>query len=251
MDLQLGDKAALVSGASQGIGRAIAKGLAREGAKVVLVARRRNLLEAVAAEIEQAGGHKPTLVDADLYDPETPARIAALAEQALGRIDILINAAGGSRPIPYDAPLPVWDEGMTLNFFRLRELTHAVLPAMQKNGFGRIVNITGSSEPRGVNVANAAKAAVHAWAKGLSREMAKHNITINSIQPGRILSEQIMRFHPTEEDRRRFAQEHIPAGRFGEPEELAALAIFLASPPAGYITGTVIPVDGGMSRFAF
>ena len=148
-------------------------------------------------------------------------------EQALGRIDILINAAGGSRPILYDAPLPVWDEGMTLNFFRLRELTHAVLPAMQKNRFGRIVNITGSSEPRGVNVANAAKAAVHAWAKGLSREMAKHNITINSIQPGRILSEQIMRFHPTEEDRRRFAQEHIPAGRFGEPEELAALAIFL------------------------
>jgi len=169
MDLQLRDKAALVSGASQGIGRAIAKGLAREGAKVVLVARRRNLLEAVAAEIEQAGGHKPTLVDADLYDPETPARIAALAEQALGRIDILINAAGGSRPIPYDAPLPVWDEGMTLNFFRLRELTHAVLPAMQKNRFGRIVNITGSSEPRGVNVANAAKAAVHAWAKGLSK----------------------------------------------------------------------------------
>jgi 3-oxoacyl-[acyl-carrier protein] reductase len=81
--------------------------------------------------------------------------------------------------------------------------------------------------------------------------MAKHDITINSLQPGRILSEQIMRFHPTEEDRQRFAQEHIPAGRFGAPEELAALAIFLASPVAGYITGTVIPVDGGMSRFAF
>jgi len=251
MDLQLRDRAALVTGASQGIGRAIAKGLAREGARLVLVARRRNLLEAVSAEIEQAGGHKPTLVDADLYDPEAPGRVAALAEQALGRIDVLINAAGGSRPIPYDAPLSAWDEGMTLNFFRLREITHAVLPAMQRNTFGRIVNITGSSEPRGVNVANAAKAAVHAWSKGLSREMAKHNITINSIQPGRILSEQIIRFHPTEEERRRFAQEHIPAGRFGEPEELAALAIFLASPPAGYITGTVIPVDGGMSRFAF
>ena len=81
--------------------------------------------------------------------------------------------------------------------------------------------------------------------------MAKHGITINSIQPGRIMSEQIVRFHPTEEDRRRFAQENIPMGRFGEPEELANLAIFLASPRAGYITGTVTPVDGGMSRFAF
>jgi 3-oxoacyl-[acyl-carrier protein] reductase len=251
MDLQLNGKAALVSGASQGIGRAIAKGLAREGANLVLVARRRNLLEGVAAEIERAGGRTPTLVDADLYDPETPGRVAALAEQALGRIDVLVNAAGGSRPIPYDAPQSAWDEGMTLNFFRLRELTHAVLPVMQKNRFGRIVNLTGSSEPRGVNVANSAKAAVHAWAKGLSREMAKHNITINSIQPGRILSEQILRFHPTEENRRRFSEENIPAGRFGEPEELAVLAIFLASPLAGYITGTVIPVDGGMSRFAF
>jgi 3-oxoacyl-[acyl-carrier protein] reductase len=81
--------------------------------------------------------------------------------------------------------------------------------------------------------------------------MAKHGITINSIQPGRIMSEQIVRFHPTEEDRRKFAEENIPMGRFGEPEELANLAVFLASPCAGYITGTVTPVDGGMSRFAF
>ncbi len=251
MDLQLDGKTALVTGASQGIGRAIAKGLAHEGVKLALVARRRNLLEELAAEIQSDGGLAPALIDADLYDPEVPQRIAALAEQALGRIDALVNAAGGSRPISYDAPVSVWDEGMTLNFFRLREVTHAVLPVMQRHRHGRIVNITGSSEPRGVNVANSAKAAVHAWAKGLSREMAKHNITINSLQPGRILSEQIRRFHPTEEDRRRFAEEHIPARRFGEPEELAVLAIFLASPVAGYITGTVIPVDGGMSRFAF
>jgi 3-oxoacyl-[acyl-carrier protein] reductase len=140
---------------------------------------------------------------------------------------------------------------MTVNFFRLRELTHAVIPGMREAGFGRIVNITGSSEPRGINAANSAKAAVHAWAKGLSREMAKHGITINSIQPGRIMSEQIERMHPTEEDRRRFSEANIPIGRFGEPEELAVLAVFLASPVAGYITGTVIPVDGGMSRFAF
>jgi 3-oxoacyl-[acyl-carrier protein] reductase len=122
---------------------------------------------------------------------------------------------------------------------------------MKARGWGRIVNITGSSEPRSINAANSAKAAVHAWAKGLSREMAPHGITINSIQPGRIMSEQIVRMHPTEEDRQQFARQNIPAGRFGEPEELANLVVFLSSPGAGYITGTVIPVDGGMSRFAF
>ena len=119
------------------------------------------------------------------------------------------------------------------------------------NRWGRIVNLTGTSEPRGINAANSAKAAVHAWAKGLSREMAKHGITINSLQPGRIITEQILRMHPTEEERRRFAQENIPVGRFGQTEEIADLAIFLCSPLASYITGTVIPVDGGMSRFAF
>jgi 3-oxoacyl-[acyl-carrier protein] reductase len=251
MDLQLNGKTALVTGASQGIGRAIALMLAREGTQVAIAARRRALLDEVADEIRNGGGKRPVVIEADLYDPETPTRLAAAAEQQLRRVDILVNAAGGSRPIPYDAPLSVWEEGMTLNFFRLRELTHAVLPGMQRNRFGRIVNLTGTSEPRGVNVANCAKAAVHAWAKGLSREMAKYGITINSIQPGRIMSEQILRMHPTEEDRRRFSEQNIPAGRFGEPAELAVLAVFLCSPLAGYITGTVIPVDGGMSRFAF
>lgn len=251
MDLQLNGKTALVTGASQGIGRAIALGLVREGAHLAIVARRVELLNELADEITRAGGKPPIVLGADLANPETPERLAANAEQKLGRVDILINAAGGSRPIPFDAPLSTWDEGMLVNFFRLRELSHAVIPGMKRNGYGRIVNLTGTSEPRGLNVANSAKAAVHAWAKGLSREVAKHGITINSIQPGRILSEQIRRMHPTEEDRRAFAEQNIPAGRFGEPHELAVLAVFLASPVAGYITGTVIPVDGGMSRFAF
>jgi 3-oxoacyl-[acyl-carrier protein] reductase len=251
MDLQLDAKTALVTGASQGIGHAIARGLAAQGAHVAIAARRKNLLDELAGEIKRSGGRPSVVLEADLYNPETPERLAATAAERLGRIDILVNAAGGSRPIPFEAALAAWDEGMTLNFFRLRELTHAVVPGMKRRGFGRIINLTGTSEPRGINVANCAKAAVHAWAKGLSREVAKHGITVNSIQPGRILSEQIVRMHPTEEDRRRFAAENIPAGRFGEPEELAALAVFLASPLAGYITGTVIPVDGGMSRFAF
>jgi 3-oxoacyl-[acyl-carrier protein] reductase len=251
MDLQLSGKTALVTGASRGIGRAIALGLAREGAKIVITARRRNLLEELAGEIVSAKAPQPLIVESDLYAEGSAEKLAAGAEKALGRVDILINAAGGSRPFPFEASKEQWAEAFMVNFIRLRELSHAVIPGMKVRRWGRIVNITGSTEPRGLNAANSAKAAVHAWAKGLSRELAKDGITINSIQPGRIMSEQIVRFHPTEEDRRRFAEENIPMGRFGEPEELANLAVFLASPRAGYITGTVTPVDGGMSRFAF
>jgi 3-oxoacyl-[acyl-carrier protein] reductase len=251
MDLELKGKTALVTGASRGIGRAIALGLAREGARIVITARRKNLLEELAGEIVSARAAEPLIVEADLYQEGAAEKLAAQAGKALGRVDILINAAGGSRPFPFEATKEQWAEAFMVNFIRLRELSHAVIPGMKARRWGRIVNITGSTEPRGLNAANSAKAAVHAWAKGLSREVAKDGITINSIQPGRIMSEQIVRFHPTEEDRRKFAEENIPMGRFGEPEELANLAVFLASPRASYITGTVTPVDGGMSRFAF
>jgi 3-oxoacyl-[acyl-carrier protein] reductase len=251
VDLQLNGKTALVTGASRGIGRAIALGLAREGAKVAVAARRVNLLEELAREIVSARAGEPLILECDLYQEGSAEKLAAAAGKGLGRVDILVNAAGGSRPFPFEATKEQWAEAFTVNFIRLRELSHAVIPGMKSRRWGRIVNITGSAEPRGLNAANSAKAAVHAWAKGLSRELAKDGITINSIQPGRIMSEQIERFHPTEADRRKFAEENIPMGRFGEPEELANLAVFLASPRAGYITGTVTPVDGGMSRFAF
>ena len=111
-------------------------------------------------------------------------------------------------------------------------------------------HITGKQEQERLNAAYSAKAGVHAWAKGLSKEVGKHGITINSIPPGRILSEQILRNNP-EPVRKEFAARHIPVGRFGEPEELACLAVFLASPIACYISGTVIPVDGGLRRYTF
>lgn len=251
MDLQLRGKTALVTGASSiGLGRAIAMELAREGATLAITARRGDLLRQVAREIKEASGSEPAVIEGDLYDPATPAKLAAAARERLGSIDILINAAGGSRPIPFDAPQERWEEAMMLNFFRLRELTHAVVPGMIERRWGRIVNLTGTSEPYNINAANPAKAAIHAWSKGLSREVAKHGITINCIQPGRITSEQMLRMHPTEEKRREFTRE-VPMGRFGEPYELADLAVFLASGRAGYITGTVTPVDGGLSRFAF
>jgi len=251
MDLGLAGKTALVTGASsQGLGRAIALGLAHEGARVAITARRRALLEEVATDLGAVAGAKPAVIIADLYEAEAPARIAAEALEQLGRVDILINAAGGSRPLAFDAPAERWEEAMLLNFFRLRELTHVLLPQMRANGWGRVVNLTGTSEPYNINASNAAKAAVHAWAKGLSRQCAVDGVTINCIQPGRITSEQMLRMYDNAEKRREFTRE-VPMGRFGEPQELADLALFLASPRAAYITGTVIPVDGGLSRFAF
>ena len=251
MDLRLSGKTALVTGASSvGIGREIAATLAEEGVRVAITARRRPLLEEAARQIAARSGIEPVVLPADLCDPEAPVALAREARERLGRIDILINAAGGSRPTSLDAPAAIWEEAMTLNFMRLRELTHAVLPGMIDNGWGRIVNLTGTSEPYNINAANPSKAAVHAWSKGLSREVAKHGITVNCLQPGRISSEQMLRMYPTPEAREAFTRE-VPISRFGEPQELAALAVFLCSPRAGYITGTAIPVDGGLSRFAF
>ena len=121
---------------------------------------------------------------------------------------------------------------------------------MMARKWGRIINITGKSEPEGLNGAFAAKAAVHSWAKGLSREVGKHGITVNSVPPGRIVSEQILRNYPPE-FRERESREDIPVGEYGQPEDIANLVCFLASPLARYITGTVIPVDGGLRRYQF
>ncbi|MDE1904567.1 MAG: SDR family NAD(P)-dependent oxidoreductase, partial [Alphaproteobacteria bacterium] len=229
MDLQLKGRTALVTGASMGIGRAIAVRLAAEGTRLAIAARRKDLLEQVADGIEKAGGTRPAIVVADVMQPESPRRICDEAGRALGKIEILVNSAGGSRPINWQAPDQVWDEALTLNFTRLRQLTHAILPGMIAQKWGRIINITGKSEPERINASFAAKAAVHAWAKGLSREVGRHGITVNSIAPGRIISEQILRLYP-EEDRREFAEREIPVGEYGQPEDLAVLAAFLASP---------------------
>ena len=250
MDLQLSDKTALVTGASIGIGRAIARGLAAEGVKLAIVARRRELLETLADEIEAATEFRPVVIEQDVMEEGAPQAIADDALSGLGRVDILINNAGGSRPMPVDAPEERWVEAMTLNFTRPRQLTHALLSSMIANNWGRIVNITGKSEPEGLNAAFSAKAAVHAWAKGLSREIGEHGITVNCIPPGRIMSEQIRRKYSEDYRASQSAQE-IPVGRYGEPEELACLAVFLASPIARYITGAVVPVDGGLRRYAF
>jgi 3-oxoacyl-[acyl-carrier protein] reductase len=250
MDLQIAGRGALVTGASVGIGRGIALGLAREGVRLAVAARRGDLLERLAAEIAAAGGVRPILIVEDLMAEGAPERVAAAALGGLGAVDILVNNAGGSRPFKVDAGEDLWEEAMTLNFTRQRQLAHRLLDQMTARKWGRIVNITGKSEPEGLNGAFCAKAAMHAWAKGLSREVGKHGITVNCIPPGRIMSEQIARNY-SREYRQWQAENEIPVGRYGEPEDIANLVCFLASPLAGYISGAVIPVDGGLRRYQF
>src|SRR6187402_1873512 len=188
MDLQLRGRTALVTGASAGIGRAIAKGLAREGARVAFTGRRREQLESLAAEIVAAGGEPPVIVIHDAMEEGYVDAIEA-GLKPLGPLAILVNNAGGSRAFGMEGTEAQWHEGL--------------------------------------NGAFCAKAALTAWAKGLSREVGEHGITVNCIPPGRIMSDQIRRNY-TPEYREWQSKHEIPAGRYGEPEELADLAVFLA-----------------------
>ncbi|HEX6415808.1 MAG TPA: SDR family oxidoreductase [Burkholderiales bacterium] len=246
MDLGIQGRTALVTGASMGIGRGIATALAREGVRLAVVARRRHLLEELQDELKT----KLVIIEFDVLKADAPEAIAKAALEGLGSIDILVNNAGGSRRFTLDSTEEQWEEAITLNFTRQRQLTHRLLPQMMARRWGRIVNITGKSEPEGLNGAFAAKAAMHSWAKGLSREVGKQGITVNCIPPGRIMSEQILRNYPAEY-RKKQSEEEIPVGEYGQPADIANLVCFLVSPLARYITGAVIPVDGGLRRYQF
>jgi 3-oxoacyl-[acyl-carrier protein] reductase len=243
MDLGLRDKVCLVTGASVGIGRTVAEMLLAEGAKVIVTARRGELLGQIRGALA---------APRDVAAPDAPARLKLIALGAHGRLDVLINNAGGSRPMPIVGADEAWEEGLNLNFSATRRLTEAFIPAMQAQRWGRIVSLTGIYEPPSPNAALAAKAALAVWSKGLSRVLAPDGVTVNCVAPGRIKSEQILeKLHPTEENRRAFIAANIPMGRFGEPEEIASLIVYLASERASYITGELFHVDGGMRRAAF
>ncbi|HEU4352683.1 MAG TPA: SDR family oxidoreductase [Burkholderiales bacterium] len=246
MELGIQGRTALVTGASMGIGRGIATALAREGVHLAVVARRRKLLEALENEL----GVKLVIIECDLLSEGSVEKIATEALRGLGAVEILVNNAGGSRRFTLEATEAQWEEALTLNFTRQRQLAHRLLAQMIGRKWGRIINITGKSEPEGLNGAFAAKAAMHSWAKGLSREVGKYGITVNCVPPGRIISEQILRNYPPE-FRKRESEEDIPVGEYGQPADIANLVCFLASPLARYITGAVIPVDGGLRRYQF
>jgi len=246
MDLELRGRTGLVTGASMGIGRAIAAALAKEGVRLAVMARRRKLLE----ELQEETGSKLVIIECDFLKTDAAQTIADAALAGLGSVDILVNNAGGSRRFTLESSEAQWDEALTLNFVRQRQLAHRLLPQMIGRKWGRVINITGKSEPEGLNGAFAAKAAMHSWAKGLSREVGRHGITVNCVPPGRIISEQILRNYPPE-FRQRESEHDIPVGEYGQPQDIANLVCFLASPLARYITGAVIPVDGGLRRYQF
>ena len=251
MDMQLQGKTALITGASMGIGRGIALALAAEGVRLALTARRLDKLQELGAAIVATGGAPPLLISQDMYAPDAAQMLSQAALHGLGQVDILVNNAGGSRSFKeLHVSEAQWEEALTLNFHRPRQLADALIDSMIAQRWGRIINITGKSEPDHVNGAFCAKAGMHSWAKGLSRMVGRDGITVNCIAPGRIHSEQIFRNY-TSEYRQWQCDNEIPMGRYGEPEDLANLVVFLASPLASYITGAVIPVDGGLRRYQF
>ena len=252
MDLKLADKVALVTGASPGIGRAIARLLNEEGCHLALVGRRKHLLNEVAQELAKTTDRSPLVLAEDITAPDAAARIKNAVLEGFGRLDILINNAGGSRPIETGfGSAQQWEEAMRLNFDAGRNLTHTFIEGMQAQKFGRIISITGTEEPITLNAAIPPNGAVDLWSKGLSRVVAKDGVTVNCISPGIVHSEQIdERVFPTEEDQHNWAQTQIPVGYIGDAEDVALAAVFLCSPRARYITGEVLYVDGGAKRFA-
>jgi 3-oxoacyl-[acyl-carrier protein] reductase len=251
MDMQLQGKTALITGASMGIGRGIALALAAEGVRLALTARRLDKLQELGAAIVATGGTPPLLISQDMYAPDAAQMLSQAALRGLGQVDILVNNAGGSRSFKdLHVSEAQWEEALTLNFHRPRQLADALIDSMIVQRWGRIINITGKSEPDHVNGAFCAKAGMHSWAKGLSRMVGKDGITVNCIAPGRVHSEQIFRNY-TPEYRQWQCDNEIPVGRYGEPEDLANVVVFLASSRASYITGAVIPVDGGLRRYQF
>jgi len=250
MDLQLKDRVALVTGASVGIGEGTAKVLASEGCRMAITARREELLDGVADEIEAAGYPRPLVIRQDIMTDDAAANLRKAVDDAYGRLDILVNNAGFAVPAPVGTEERVWIDTMNLNWGAVRRVSDQFVPGMIERKYGRVINITGTMEPFGINAATCAKAAVQAWSKGLSREHSKDGVTSNCIVPGRIHSEQNERGYPTVEDELAFAAQHIPAGEFGDPEDIGNLVAFVASPKARMISGSVMYVDGGMKRFS-
>ena len=248
---------ALVAAASKGLGRAVAEELAAEGAALVLCARNEEDLRATCAAIEAAAGVPVLGVPADLAAPGAAARVAEAGLARFGRLDALVTNAGGPPAGAFDALTPeMWDAATRLLLTSAVELARAVLPGMKARGWGRILNITSISVKQPVDnlmLSNSLRAAVTGMARTLATEVAPFGITVNNILPGYTRTARVehlaraiaTRDGSTPAEAQARWENEIPMRRLGEPREFAALAAFLCSERASYITGTSIPVDGG------
>lgn len=256
MDLDLSGRHALVCGASEGIGRAAAHELALLGADVTVLARRPGVLEQVAAALPRSGGQQHGWIAADVAQHDAlRSQVQALA--AGKPVQILVNNTGG----PPGGPAHAADAAAFLDAFHQHLLANqillqAVLPGMRSASWGRIVNVISTSvkEPiAGLGVSNTIRGAVASWAKTLSRELAPFGITVNNVLPGytrtgriaQIIGDRAKASGQSEDAIAEGMRSTVPAGRFAQPEEIAAAIAFLCSPAAAYINGVSLPVDGG------
>jgi 3-oxoacyl-[acyl-carrier protein] reductase len=248
MDLGIEGRVALVMAASKGIGRGIAAALAREGARVAIASRSMERLERTAADIE--GEVAPFA--ADTGDLEPLARLPGKVEARLGPVEILVTNTGGPPAGgALDAELDQWRDAYANLILAPRVLVAATLPGMRERGWGRIVNV-GSSSTRepipGLALSNAHRPGLLGWLKTLSDEVAADGVTVNDVATGRFATDRLAANWGGREEMERGAVQGIPAGRLGDPDEYGDLVAFLCSDRAGYITGSSIPIDGGLRR---
>jgi 3-oxoacyl-[acyl-carrier protein] reductase len=259
MELGLQGKTALVLGGSKGLGRAIAQALGAEGVAVAMLARGQQALDEAVGAIGARGGNAIGLA-ADLTQWDTVERAARVAREQLGPIDILVNNCGGPPPARVIGIAPeLWLEqfhAMVLVFIRLTDL---LLPDMRRRKWGRIINVASESVIQPIPnlaISNTLRGAVAGWAKTLAGEVAADGITVNTLLPGAFETDRVLQFQRIASEREgvsseefmRRAVRNIPVGRLGQPAEFGAAAAFLASPLAGYITGSMIRLDGGSIR---
>ena len=260
MDTGLEGKVALVAAASKGLGRAIAEALAGEGASLAICARGEQALGATRDAIAARAGVPVHAVAADLSQPEGIARVAQSALERFGRVDVLVTNAGGP-PVGVFTSLEwdAWQRAVELTLRSAVELTRAVLPGMRERRWGRVIHVTSLTVKQpidGLMLSTSIRAAVTGFSRTLANEVAAEGVTVNTILPGFMNTERVVELNEATAKREgvpvdvvaRRTREQIPMRRIGEPEELAALATFLASERAGYITGQSIPVDGGWIR---
>ncbi len=248
MDLGLTGRVALVTGASKGIGRAIAATLAHEGAAVAIASRSRENIDATGSEIGAVG------FVWDSADLDGAAKLIADVKASLrGPVDVLVSNTGGppAGADPLGFSTAEWEAAHRSLVLSPMALVHAVLPAMRERGWGRVVNVASSSvrEPIAhLMLSNAERSATVGAFKTLAREVAADGVTLNTVLPGRILTDRLISMAGSEEAVRDAATQQVPARRPGTPEEFAAVAAFLCSEPASYVTGASVPVDGGLLR---
>jgi 3-oxoacyl-[acyl-carrier protein] reductase len=260
MNLGLTDKIAVVGASSKGLGRAIALGLAREGAKVTICARNKDALEATADDIRNQTDTEVLAVPTDVSQPEQVEHLINTTIDHFGGIDILVNNAGGPRAGRFDdLGAQDYQDAVQLNLMSTINLCRAVVPTMRERGSGRIINLTSVSVKQPVDnlmLSNMARTGVIGFAKTLATELAPDKILVNNVCPGIIFTDRIQQLATVRAEEGGITFDEalanmtadIPLGRIGDPDEFANLVVFLASERSSYITGTTIQVDGGMVK---